>query len=206
MINAEVINNDACCNNLSNYTKENLLKMINNFLIATEKIFPTEMNNNKEPKRNLENAKIHGDFDSLVYIAKDYPKNKLPSLKNVCSRIARRLGFNISISGTKYLIEAILYVYENNIDELKLNIIYQALAQKYSVATSSIKSSINYSITLAMPFILKNKPLMEHIFAEYDGRIPNSKYLIALAVYELRVHLEPEGYDNKRIEKILFYA
>lgn len=47
---------------------------------------------------------------------------------------------------------------------------------------------------------------MARIFHEYDGRIPNAKYLVVLAVYELRYHLQPEGYDDKRIEKILFYA
>ena len=52
----------------------------------------------------------------------------------------------------------------------------------------------------------KKQNLITHIFHEYDGRIPNAKYLISIAVYELRYHLRPYGYDDKRIEKILFYA
>lgn len=206
MINSDLITNNARCTNLSNFTNEKLIKMINSFLMVTEKIFPIETEPIKELKRKKESTQNYGDFDTLVDLTNEYVENKLPSLRNICSRIAQRLGFNISNNGTKYLIEAILYIYENNIDVPKLNSIYLELAKKLSVPVCTIRSSINYSLTSTLPFLKKNKLLLTHIFPEYDGRIPNAKYLIVLAVYELRHHLQPEGYDDKRIEKILFYA
>lgn len=206
MINTDLITNNTRCTNLSNFTNDKLIKMINSFLMVTEKIFPTEIKLNKELERKKEASQNYGDFDTLLALTNEYTKNKMPSLRNVCSRIAQRLGFNISNNGTKYLIESILYVYEYNIDVPKLKTIYQELAKKHSVPICSIKSSINYSITSALPTLKENKLLFAEIFSEYDGRIPNAKYLIVLGVYELRHHLQPEGYDDKRIEKILFYA
>lgn len=206
MINTDLITNNARCTNLSNFTNDKLIKMINGFLMVTEKIFPTETKTIKELGRKKEITQNYRDFDTLVYLTNEYIENQMPSLRNVCSRIFQRLGFNISNNGTKYLIEAILYVFENNIDELKLKTIYHELSKKFSVPSCTIKSNIQYSITSVLPDLLKKKRLITHIFHEYDGRIPNAKYLISIAVYELRYHLQPEGYDNKRIEKILFYA
>lgn len=48
-----------------------------------------------------------------------------------------------------------------------------------------------------------NEELLYRIFPEYDSRILNAKYIIALAVYELRSHFTLDGYTNERIEKIL---
>lgn len=137
MINTDLITNNTRCTNLSNFTNDKLIKMINSFLMVTEKIFPSETKTNKELERKKESAQNYGDFDTLVDLTNEYIETKMPSLRNICSRIAQRLGFNICNNGTKYLIEAILYIYENNIDEPKLKIIYQELSKQFSVPSSN---------------------------------------------------------------------
>lgn len=205
MKNSHLMRDNSRCSNLSyNSTNEKVLNAINNIFTLNEKSFYTHFKQNKIAEGNSSTTQNHGDFDSFADLIKEYLPNNLPSLRNICSRIAQKLGFNIYSKGVNYLIEAILYVYENNIDNPKINILYQIIGKRHAISASSVKSCINYSITATLPSIRQNRSMMFRIFSEYDDRVPNSKYLIILAVYELRRHFKPEGYDQKRIEKILY--
>ena len=48
-----------------------------------------------------------------------------------------------------------------------------------------------------------NEKIIYLIFPEYDGRLLSAKYIISLAVYELRKHFTPNDYTKDRIEIIL---
>ena len=47
-------------------------------------------------------------------------ESKKPNLRRICSNITCKLGFNIDFRGTNFIIEAIMYLYENNIDKCKM--------------------------------------------------------------------------------------
>lgn len=61
-------------------------------------------------------------------------------------RILENIGFKYSHCGTKYIIEAIKYLYLNHIEEFKLNNIFKYLSDKYKKTPNTIKGDIRESI------------------------------------------------------------
>lgn len=141
-------------------------------------------------------------FDSIG-ISSEFNKEigKKPNFRRLCSVVALKLGFNVNSFGTKLLIDAILFLYNNNIDDCSMEIIFNMLSQKYNEKYQKIKWSMENSMKSMRRYC--DEDLLYHIFPEYDGRLLNAKYIIVLGVYELREHFTPAGYTNERIEKIL---
>ena len=156
--------------------------------------------------RLLMNSKISlQDNDVLGFIG-DLLKvinlnNEKPNFK-LCSIIARKLGFNVSSKGTKFIIFSVLYLYENNIDECNLDEIFEILSKKYNIAEKNIKWNIENSLKAMKRY--SNPELFHTIFTKYDGRKLNTRYIIVLAVFELRRNFTPQEYTKERIEKILY--
>lgn len=124
-----------------------------------------------------------------------------PNFRKLCSMTALKLGFNVSSIGTKLLIDAILYLYYNNIDTFQLEFLYNMLSQRHNIKYQKVKWSIENSLKSMRRY--SNENLIYLKFTEYDGRLLNAKYFITLAVYELRKHYTPAEYTKERIEKIL---
>lgn len=141
-------------------------------------------------------------FDSIRSLSKlNIEIGKKPNFRRLCSIVALKLGFNVSTFGTKLLIDAILFLYNNNIDDCQMEIIYNMLSQKYSEKYQKIKWSIENSMKSMRRYC--DKKLLYQIFPEYDGRLLNAKYIIVLSVYELRNYFTPNEYPKERIELIL---
>ena len=148
--------------------------------------------------KNQSNA----SFDSIGISSQfNIETGKKPNFRKLCSVVALKLGFNVNSLGTKLLIDAILFLYNNNIDDCSMEIIYNMLSQKYNVKYQKIKWSMENSMKSMRRYY--DEELLYHIFPEYDGRLLNAKYIIVLGVYELREHFTPAGYTKERIEKIL---
>lgn len=56
--------------------------------------------------------------------------------------ILKKIGFNLTHTGTKYLIDTIKYLHINNIKKVKLNDIYYYLGKKYGKSENTIKGNI----------------------------------------------------------------
>lgn len=136
------------------------------------------------------------DLFKIINSNKEKPNFKL------CSIIARKLGFNVNSKGTNLLILSILYLYENNIDVCNLEEIFENLSKKYNIDVKNIRWNIENSLKSMNP--RSNKELLRNIFTKYDGRTLTPKYIIVLAVYELRKRFTPNEYTNERIDKILY--
>ena len=136
------------------------------------------------------------DLLKVINLNKEKPNFKL------CSIITRKLGFNVSSKGTKFIIFSILYLYENNIDECNLDEIFEFLSQKYNVDEKNIKWSIENSLKAMKRY--SDQELLHIIFTKYDGRSLNARYIIAHAVFELRKKFPPQNYTKERTERILY--
>lgn len=154
-------------------------------------------------KKLLKCVENDNHFNATFDTQNSKKKIRKPNLRKICSTISSKLGFNTAIRGTDFIIEAIIYLYENNIDRFEMKIIYEMLIKKYSTSISNVKSSITNAANYMsdnLDYELANK-----IFSEYDGRKhPKPKYIIAHGVYELRKKYTPKDYDEERIRKILY--
>ena len=63
-------------------------------------------------KISQDTTQVNGDIDSLVDSQKH---NEKPNFKLLLMIVAPKLGFNITSKGTNFIIDAILYLYNNNI-------------------------------------------------------------------------------------------
>lgn len=142
-------------------------------------------------------TQVNNNIDSVL----DLQKDKKPNFKLLLMVVAPKLGFNISSKGTNFIIDCILYLYNNNIDSFDMNMLYVFLSKKYKRNLKNIQENINNSMRTMRRF--HHKRILQKFFPEYDGRSPNAKYIIALSVHSLRIHFTPENYSCERIETIL---
>lgn len=96
------------------------------------------------------------------------------------------LGYDISLVGTKYLLEIIYIVLKNKhlMDDLNLKgKIYPVLAKKHNKNINDIKCSINYATTKMFYrcIIERNKKYL-HI---YDNEKPSSKTIIYMIINKI---------------------
>ena len=149
-------------------------------------------------KTSQNTTQVNGDIDSLV----DSQKHKTkPNFKLLLMIVAPKLGFNIASKGTNFIIDSILYLYNNNIDSFDMNMLYVLLSKKHKREIKNIQTNINNSMRTMRRFFQKNT--LHNFFPEYDGRMPYARYIIALSVHGLRVHFPPQNYSQERIELIL---
>lgn len=149
-------------------------------------------------KTSQNTTQVNGDIDSLVDSQKNDEK---PNFKLLLMIVAPKLGFNIASKGTNFIIDAILYLYNNNIDTIDMNLLYEMLSKKHKREIHNIQDNINNSMRTIRRFY--EKRILQKFFPEYDGRSPYAKYIIALSVHGLRVHFPPKDYSIERIDKIL---
>lgn len=141
----------------------------------------------------------YATFDTLN---SDIENEKL-SLRSECLDIASELGFSLASRGTHLIVEAVLYLYENNIDRFEIKDIYRILEQKYQTNLTKVQDNIRKAIKgKCIKFKIKqtdNKTI--RFFKSHDF---TPKLVIILGVYKLRKMYPPAGYDEERIEKILY--
>ncbi len=81
---------------------------------------------------------------TLTYIKENNYNEVIIEIK--VKKILKKLGFNLNHSGTKYIIDAIKFLYINNVEEFKLKDIYFYLGKKYGKSENTIKGNIRRSI------------------------------------------------------------
>lgn len=151
-----------------------------------------------KPKISQNTTQVNEIIDSLVDSQKH---NEKPNFKLLLMIVAPKLGFNIASKGTNFIIDAILYLYNNNIDTIDMNLLYEMLSKKHKREIQNIQDNVNNSMRTMRRFY--EKRILHKFFPEYDGRSPYAKYLIALSVHGLRVHFPPKDYTSERIDEIL---
>lgn len=149
-------------------------------------------------KISQDTTQVNGDIDSLVDSQKH---NEKPNFKLLLMIVAPKLGFNITSKGTNFIIDAILYLYNNNIDTIDMSLLYKMLSKKHKREIHNIQDNINNSMRTMRRFY--EKRILHKFFPEYDGRNPYAKYIIALSVHGLRVHFPPKDYTPERNDEIL---
>lgn len=149
-------------------------------------------------KISQDTTQVNGDIDSLVDSQKH---NEKPNFKLLLMIVAPKLGFNIASKGTNFIIDAILYLYNNNIDTIDMSLLYKMLSKKHKREIHNIQDNINNSMRTMRRFY--EKRILHKFFPEYDGRSPYAKYIIALSVHGLRVHFPPKDYTPERNDEIL---
>ena len=149
-------------------------------------------------KISQDTTQVNGDIDSIVDSQKH---NEKPNFKLLLMIVAPKLGFNIASKGTNFIIDAILYLYNNNIDTIDMTLLYKMLSKKHKREIHNIQDNINNSMRTMRRFY--EKRILHKFFPEYDGRSPYAKYIIALSVHGLRVHFPPKDYTPERNDEIL---
>ena len=76
----------------------------------------------------------------LAYIKEHNYNDLIIEIK--VKRNLKYIGYDITNSGSKYLIYAIKYLYQNNIENFKLNEIYLILSKKFNKSLNTIKGAI----------------------------------------------------------------
>lgn len=157
-----------------------------------------QMLNFNKPKISQDTTQVNGNIDSLVDSQKH---NEKPNFKLLLSTIAQKLGFNLASNGTTFIIDATLYLYDNNIDEFDMSMLYEELSKKHKREIQNIQDNIYNSMRTMRRFY--EKIILHKFFPEYDGRTPYAKYIIILLVHSLRVHFPPKDYSTERIDAVL---
>lgn len=130
---------------------------------------------------------IYKDCPSLDQLSNDilciHNNNQKPNCKNMITNILCQLGFNLSNNGTQFLIDIVLYLYNNNISCYNIKDIYNILAQKHSTSYKKIKWNIENSVNSMCQYCNKD---IRTIFPDYDDeRKLSPKYLINLLLSKL---------------------
>ena len=100
-------------------------------------------------------------------------------ITNKIERNLRKIGYDPTDIGTKYLVEGIKYLYKNDIIEFKLNNIYLMLSKKYKKSLNTIQGDI----TTATQKMRKN--CNENVILEYFNyleliKMPTIKEIISV--------------------------
>ena len=111
-----------------------------------------QMLNFNKPKISQDTTQVNGDIDSLVDSQK---RKEKPNFKLLLMIVAPKLGFNIASKGTNFLIDAILYLYNNNIDTIDMNLLYEMLSKKHKREIQNIQDNINNSMRTMRRFYEK---------------------------------------------------
>jgi len=112
--------------------------------------------------KNTSNMNISDSFKDLVYQFKSIFSNSVTrKLELKLYKQFHDLNFNFKLSGTRYLFEAILFVYEHNnlyaLDNMKKNI-YPEVSNKYHTNPNKVKWNIEKSISYMYEFNKNNFP------------------------------------------------
>lgn len=129
--------------------------------------------------------KILGEINALVGI-KEQEKNSLEY--KICEEL-KKIHYNFSYIGTKYLIETILLLYDNsNMESIKLEKeIYPIISKKYKKTINNIKTNI-INATDLMYYDCKSNILKEY-FRICDDEKPTPKIVILTILTNLKYNL-----------------
>ena len=188
------------------FTKEKNLDNNGSLSLINYKLFPSLL----EPKTNLNLQKNEFEVSERTISSTIFdPKNmkviehtqKKPNFRILCNNTAQKLGFNLSSKGTLFIIDAVIYLFENDICRFQMGFIYELLSKKYNIKIDKVKWNIDNSIKSMRRY--SNEKILKSVFSEYDGRSPNAKYIIILFVYELRKHYKTD-FSSEENERILY--
>lgn len=87
----------------------------------------------------------YNDIDNLIKTLRDLTYIKEKNYDNIYFKIVnflRKLGYNTKHIGTQYLIEALEFLYYNDLENVSLNDVYYYLALKHQKPSNTIKGVI----------------------------------------------------------------
>ncbi len=100
-------------------------------------------------------------------------------ITNKIERNLRKIGYDLTDIGTKYLVESIKYLYSNNIIEFKLNNIYLMLSKKYKKSLNTIQGDIT-TATQKMRKNCNEKVILEYFNYLELIKMPTIKEIISV--------------------------
>ncbi|MCI9247383.1 MAG: response regulator [Clostridia bacterium] len=103
---------------------------------------------------------IQMTYNKIQQIANEIERNfNADNVKNSFQKELAILGFNFKYKGTKYLLEAMIYIFENNDIDLLDNLekyVYKVIAMQNHKSAHSIKTDITKACNLAYLYQEKN--------------------------------------------------
>ena len=139
----------------------------------------------KKYSYNLFYTKIFSNFDELFMNFKIAQKSSITrKLEAKIVSQLKDLNFNFKQAGTRYFLEALIFVYENNNPNLLNNVsknIYPNVSNKYHTSISKVKWNIEKSIKYMYEYNTINFPglIEEYLDFEFKQK-PTTKELIVL--------------------------
>ena len=118
-------------------------------------------------------------YELITYIKHKNIKKQL--LTELCN-----LGFNITHSGTSYLLDAILLIYTSNNEDLSTNLeknVYPSIARMYNKSIFNIKSSITKSVNFMYDYTTTYKNKHSLLFG--NTLKPTPKFIIHSIISKL---------------------
>lgn len=111
----------------------------------------------------------------LVYIKENTYEETVLSQK--IGKYLSRIGYDLNNVGTKYIIEIIEFLHKNNIQEFKLNEVYNILSQKHNKTFNTIKGNVRAATEIMR---LHGDPnIISDFFNYFDlRRYPSPKEII----------------------------
>ena len=106
----------------------------------------------------------------------------------LCKDVAREINFNMKSKGTKYFIDALLFLFTNDLSIRQSNQAFIEIAQKYNTSVERVRANITDSLK-SMKRFSKTATLNE-VFPKYDGRNPSLIYSLELALDKLEMYEE----------------
>lgn len=105
----------------------------------------------------------HSSINQMTDLIKEFvEKHDLIRLRNVVIKLLEELNFDFKILGTTYLLETILYCYENRADYVFDNLeknVYPQIAKKYNTTSNKVKWSITRAINSMNTFTFSQNHL-----------------------------------------------
>ncbi len=147
-VNIVVLNIDDIKTNLLNFIYQNNMDFYKKSIII---LYKDEQNliDKKFEKyifkyiKKTNRTDLISSLRTLSYIKENNYNEIILEIK--IKKILKKIGFNLTHTGTKYLIDAIKYLHINNIENVKLNDIYCYLGKKYNKSQNTIKGNIRKS-------------------------------------------------------------
>jgi len=141
----------------------------------------------------------HATFDTQ----KSNIENQKPNLRNSCFNMTRKLGFNNRSKGTFFVVEAILYLYENDIDFVEMKNVYNVLAEKFSLKPKDIREPLRKSVErMAEKFDYSR--FNNYLNISHEKYPITPRFVIIHGLYDLRKKYPPAQYSKERIKKVLY--
>ena len=181
----EKLSPDIIYMNASDYLQSKFYSKTN--LAKCKIIFCNTATNFKNSPNKLLISRNSSANQTIELIKNFVKQHDLIRVRNVVIKILEELNFDFKILGTTYLLETILYCYENRADYVFENLeknVYPQIAKKYNSDANKVKWSITRAINSMNTFTFSQKHLSANSKVDIYERT-TAKQLITTLVTKL---------------------